>query len=211
MKDQEKFQRLRFKVHKRIEGKKIEVQFPGLFKWKEFAPYTRPVRYKDLCYLIFIYDPNSDLIEEFPELPDRKDAAAFEAGFERKDDGDWPEAVNKLMHLEDNKFIPAILRYLKICNNAVWREICATEVELDRMYELRLQPIKDEGGRDASEIHKKRDDLEKMCNRRVANLGMLYKQFFADNDDLMGKTKEELVPISPENVFKIFKPLKNVS
>ena len=209
--EKEKFSQLRFKIHKRKEGQKIEEQFPGLFKWKELEPYKRPSRIKDLMYLIFLYDPDSDLIEEFPELHDRKDAAAVEAGLERKESGEWPVAVEKLMNLDDEKFIPAVLRYLKICNNTVWREIVATEQELDRMYILRMQDIPNTGTKDASEIYKHRDQLEAMCNKRVANLKGLYKEFFSDNEDLKEETKDDMLPITPETVFKIFKPLRNVS
>jgi hypothetical protein len=209
--EQEKFSRLRFKIHKASKDKKIEEQFPGLFKWKEMDWYKRPAKYKDLCYLVFIYDPNSDLIEEFPEIQDRKDAAAVEAGFERKEDGDWPANVKKLMHLEDEKFIIAVLRYLKICKNHIWREICANEIELDRMYQLRLQPIKADPGKDESAVHKSRDELEKMCSRRVDSIGNYYKQFFEDNKDLADKAIEEEYLITPETVFKVIKPLRDAS
>ena len=209
--EQEKFSRLRFKIHKVPQGKKAEDHFPGLFKWKEFESYKHPAKRKQLAYLIFLYDPNSDLIDEFVELSERKDAAAIEAGFERNESGDWTPALKKIMALNDTTFIPAVLRYLKICNNTTWREICTLEIELDRMYELRLQPIPDIGNKDASEIYKKRAELSKMCGDGVDKLKSLYIQFFADNDDLKGKTKDELVPISPENVFKILTPLKNVS
>lgn len=211
MAEQEKFSRLRFKIHQLPEGINVDDHFPGLFKWKEFEPYRSKRKFKDLSYLIFLYDPNSDLVTEFPVLQERKDAAAVEANFERKDDGDWPANVKRLMSLEDEKLIPAILRYLKICNNTIWREICTLEVEQDRMYELRMQPIPDIGNKDSSEIYKKRAELSKMCDENVSKISSYYNQFYSDNDDLMGKTKDDLVPISPENVFKILKKQKDVS
>lgn len=202
--EQEKFSRLRFKIHKAPKDKPIDEHFPGLFKWKELEPYKRPSKLKDLSFLIFLYDPNSDLIEEFPELHDRKDAAAVEAKFERKEDGEWPASVQKLMTLQDVKFVPALLRFLKICNNETWREIVTLNKELDDMYVIRMQPVTDAAD------YKKRADLGKLCDDGVKRLKDLHKEFYDDNNDVKEKADEEF-PISAETVFKIFKPLSNAS
>lgn len=213
MRLQGKFERLRFKVHLLPEGKSAEEQFPGLFKWLEFAPYKKASKIKELKYLIYLYDPNSGLIEEFPELQDRKDAAATDAGYERKSDGEWQQHVLDMMALVDETFVPAALRYLKLCNNQIWKEIVAQEEEYDKMYALRLQPVPDIASKDASEVWKKRDELKNMCQDRAENIKSLYKQFYADNDDLKEITQDDLVPVTPENVFRILKIKKaeNVS
>lgn len=139
-----------------------------------------------------LYDPESDLIDEFFDDPRlRKEAAAREAGFKRKPDGEWPEDVQKILDFEHQEVIDWILDYLKVKKNHIWREIVFLEEELDRMYQIRASDF------DRS-IKLKLDEESK---KKIDQLKVYKKQFYSEHHDLRAATEEQLFPISPENVF----------
>jgi hypothetical protein len=199
-----RFDRLKYPVHKLKPGETVDAAFPDLFKKPEFkalkaskkhaADYGRLVK-----YIIFLYDMNSDLVDEFrSDLKARKDAAATEAGFERVK-GKWPDAVLKVMNIRDQDAYLAILAYLQMQKYPIWQEIVITEQELAEFNRIRFVAIKKTDDQIAAANAK--DKLKEKCESRIKSLASLYKQFFEDHTDVQKAEFEE--QITPENAERI--------
>lgn len=196
-----RYGRLKYAIHELEPGESLEQAFPVLFQHKAFARFKGPKRDMIIAYVIYLYDPGSDLYEEFDDLADRKDAAAVEAGFKRNEKGEWPKAIKDVMTFKNQEARAMILQYLIICNNNVWQEMQIVEEELYRLNAMRLEPLPELKNKDSADLYAKRDKLMEMSEKRVEVMGLLKKQFYADNADLVKTVEEE--PISPENVLRI--------
>jgi hypothetical protein len=169
----------------------------GTTKGFRAATYGGPAGLvKIIVYICFVYDPESDLIDEYPDEPRlRKEAAAREAGFKRGKDGEFDEMVQRIMNFEDKDVVSWILDYLKVKKSNVWREIVFLEEELDNIYRIR-----------ATDFDRAiKNKLDEESKKKIEDLKQFYKQFYSEHHDLRKATEEELVPISPENVFKELK------
>ena len=219
---QERFSRLQFPVHK-IKAKTPEELFeilPGLRRYfqnlrptdvKKVNYQTQEVEgkvdgfeenyrgvFKDdlvkvIKYIVFVYDPESDLINEYPDdVRLLKEAALKEAGFNRNQDGEWPLYVQDLMTFKEKQVVTWILDYLKTKRNAVWTEIKFIEEELDSYYRQR---------KDALIKGEVKPELMRLVKERTDERDSLYKRFYAEHGDLKKATEDDLYPVSPENVF----------
>ena len=200
----ERFGKLRFRVDQLKPGDKLELMFPALVDNKEFRAYTGYSKEILIKYIVFLYDPNSDIVDEFEVLGDRKDAAATEAGYKRSPNGDWPRATREIMELKNKQVRAMILRFLKTIHNHVCTEICLLEQELDAYNAMRLEPLPKDTKKDNAELLAKRDNLMSMCEKRVRALEIHKIKFYADHDDLR-ELAEDDTPISPENAIDILK------
>jgi hypothetical protein len=199
----ERFGRLRFRVDKLKPGESIDVKFPALCDNQEYRTYSGHKRDGLIKYICFLYDPGSDLVDEFESLADRKDAAATEAGFKRNNNGDWTSQVKGFMDLSDDQARAMILRFLKIIHHHIWTEMCILEQELEVYNKMRLEPLPTDSKRDNAELLAKRDNLMVMCEKRVKALEMHKMNFYGDNEDLKELTEEQL--ITPENAYEVMK------
>lgn len=221
----ERFSSLRYKVH---QSSNLEKDFPDLFKHQEFKKILRKrTGDKIIRYIIFLYDKKSDLVQEFQtDLSSRKDAAAVEAGLERRM-GKWTPDIQDIMDVTDRDAYEAILLYLKLQNSVLWKEIIVTEQELEEFQKLRFMSIdtgdkkknkrskNDDGDyentsvnvgkndKDIYEAAKKKDTLMKACDDRIKYLEVKRKEFFGDNSDVMVAEFAEV--ITPELAEKIIK------
>ena len=228
---QERHARLQFPVHK-IEAKTPAEFFeymPGLRRFfeklvvasidvandeiidgeikkvtrKERGYNAMPIDFvRTIKYIVLMYDPDSDLNQEYPDnYRLMKDAAAAEAGFKRLEDGNWPPYVTEMQDLRHRQFTLWILDYLKVKRNHVWQELRLIEEELDQLYRQRMEALI------AGKIN---PDHEKMIQPRLEKRETLTKKFFAEHLELRKASKDEMFPITPENVFKEMKiPLEH--
>ena len=196
----DRFERLRFKVHKTKEP--LNKVFPDLFRQPELKKITLRKDWDRIVrYIVFMYDPGSDLIQEFPsELKDRKEASAIEAGFTRQANGKWPAELIKIMEIRDEQVHAAIIAFLKIFRNDDWVDIVVTEQELEEFQALRFKAINDE----TSDLYgdaKKKDGIMDSVEKRKAALKIFRSQFFGDNKDLEKPEFEEMM--TPENAERM--------
>lgn len=198
----ERFSSLRFPVHRVTDP--LDKAFPDLFRLQEFKKLKlrADIDWQKLVkYICFMYDPKSDLIQEFQgELKERKEAAAVEAGFEREPNGKWPKALLAGMEIKDPEIHAAIMAFLKIFKNHEWTDIVVTEQELYEFQSLRFKAINDE----SSDIYgdaKKKDGLMASASDRRASLKILRAEFYGDNKDLEAPEFDEM--ITPENAERI--------
>ena len=201
----ERFSRLQFPVHK-IEAESPADLFkviPGIRRYfqkvdlKEdrtpSSTYRGPKGLVNVIrYIVMLYDPDSELIDEFMDDPRlRKEAAAREAGFKRDKDGEWPQEVIDIMDFQDSEVVDWILDYLKTKKNHIWREIVFLEEELDQIYRIRATDFER-----ASKLK-----LDEESKKKIEQLKQYKKQFYSEHNDLRKATEELLIPVSPENVF----------
>jgi hypothetical protein len=220
---EERFSKLRFAVHKTPIENDLAQAFPNLFIYKEFKKFAHEHKALIIRYICFMYDPGSELIEEFPEdMEQRRNAAATAAGIERIGDK-WPkwftlsinfekEEVKKVMIDEgsedsppkfkdekkitrDKDLIMMILRFIRIFRNRLFIEICTLEMEYDRMTKQRWEGV---GLTDPSKI-KQAADLSNVCDSHLAKLNSLYNEFFGDKD----LEKEVVEMMTPENLDRL--------
>jgi hypothetical protein len=201
----ERFSRLQFQVHK-IKAESVHELFefmPGLRRYFQKVEIKGKERSSSIYngprglviiikYIVLLYDPDSDLVDEYADEPRlRKEAAAREAGFKREHDGEWPPLVKSIMDFEEPDVLNWIMDYLKVKKSNVWREIVFLEEELDKIYRIRANDIE-------LSIKLKLDAESK---RKIEELKQFKKQFYAEHSDLRKATEEELIPVSPENIY----------
>jgi len=148
---------------------------------------------KFIVYVVLTYDPESDLVNEFPdELRLRKEAAAAEAGWVRESvSNEWPNWILDIFDLKDKMAVHYILDFLKAKKNLIWREIIQLQEELENIQFTRAT--------DFQFAIKNNYDLQ--AKRKREELESLFKRFYAEHSDLKKETEKELFPVSPENVF----------
>jgi hypothetical protein len=149
-------------------------------------------------YVVFVYDSNSDLHEEYPDDYELlKNVALKDAGFRRNKDNFWQKyIVNDILELQDDTVVRIILDYLQIQKSAIWRQICFLNDELYVLYKNRMKSVQ-QGSVMASGMK----DVREREDERLK----LIRQFFQDHKDLEKMAADRLYPITPENVFRELK------
>lgn len=143
-------------------------------------------------YTVYVYDPDSDLVDEYPyDIRLRKDAAAREAGWKRDHNGMWLPWLTEIFELKNPTAVHYIMDFLKVLKEPIWKEIVFQTEELDHIYQKRAEDL-------AFAIKNNYDDE---ASKRLNSLALLYKRFYAEHNDLRKVTEKEEFPISPENVF----------
>lgn len=194
----DRFSSLRFKVHQAQVP--LDKAFPQLFRLQEFKKLKlRPDWEAITRYICFLYDPESELVQEFPDLSARKEAAATEAGYVREGEK-WPPSISLIMNMRDEDVYYAILEFLKIFKNHEWTDIVVTEQEMWEFQKLRLAAI-DKEESDIYGAAKKKNELMQAVSDRRKLLKSLYAAFYGDNEDLEAPEFEE--QITPENAERI--------
>lgn len=203
--EQERFARLQFPVHK-IKAKTPQELFeilPGLRRY-----FQRLINVGDSCiagedlvriikYIVYVYDPDSDLMEEYPDdYRLLKETAAKEAGFKRNKDGEFPQLVQDIIDFKEKHVAGWILDYFKVKKNAVWQELRFLDEEIDLLYRDRTNSLL------AGNV---KTDSMNLIKPRLESRENLLKRFYAEHSDLKRATQDELFPVTPENVFKELK------
>ena len=211
----DRYSSIRYKVHQTKEP--LDKAFPELFRHDEFKKLKKRADFEKLIrYIMFLYDKNTQLVQEFQhDLAERKDEAAKDAGFERKD-GKWGVKIQEVMDIKDEDVTAAIMRFLKIQKSHVWTEIIICEQELFDYRVLRFNPVgkgKGEGALDEKDVISstvQKDKLKESCDIRRIALESLYEQFFGDNKDLQAAEFEESV--KPETAERLLfeKPYEEI-
>lgn len=201
----ERFSSLKYKVHLATEP--LDKAFPDLFRLPEFKKIKLRKEWERIVkYIVFLYDKNSDLNEEFEsDLAARKDAAAIEAGYEREASGKWDKELVAIMEMRDKEVHAVIMAFLtRVQRKAEWTDFVVTEQELEEFQNLRFAPIDTTADdKDVFDAAKKKDALMKACNDRLTYLDNLKKVIFGDNKDVMdAEFSEMMTPESSERILK---------
>lgn len=210
----ERHSKLLFPVHK-ITAKTPEELFkvlPGLKRYfndftgyKDHAdipherthmPLPSDQMVKMIKYIVYVYDPNTDLLMEFPDdIRLMKEAAAREAGFSRDGFGNWPEYLEHTMTFKEPQAVQWIMHFLQVMKSAIWKEVIMLREEIESIDRLRLEAM--------SERNFLKNDYFQQKKNRQEELDTLLLKFFAEHKDLQASAESGYkYPISPENVFQ---------
>ena len=214
----ERFSKLPYPIHKNTSLSPADLfeELPGLRRYFNSIPKgikdlddlpegrrSTPLDIvKIIKYIVFLYDPETDLTYEYSDdIRLRKEAAAREAGFKRESNGDWPQHVADILDFKNEAVVDWIIDFLKVRKNTIWTEIKFIEEELDSLNRSRAESIR---------IGNIKSDIMNLTRERQDELYVLYKKFYADHTDLKAKTEDRLFPVTPENVFKELKVGKEI-
>lgn len=194
----ERFSRLKFPVHKISEAEGFDKQLPELFRLPEFKKLKLlPNWWKIVRYIVYLYDKNTDLAQEFPnDLKARKEAAALESGYTREGGSNkWPEVLEEIMGMKHKDVYTAIVAYMRLQDSPLLSDIHATEQEFYDFQERRLRPIEDD------DDLKQRDLLMEMCKKRRVAIDSMKSEFYGDHRDVQNAEFSEM--ITPEKAERI--------
>lgn len=227
----ERFSGLKYNPKKAT--KPFEQEFPNLYRHNEFRRLKElPEGDKVAAYILFLYSKETDLVHEHPSnLKERKEAAAIEAGFVRDQQGNWPEIVQDLMDIRNQKAYNATMFWLKIQKHTVWTEIVVTEQELFEFQKLRFlaidtgrnrkkKTVESEDDSDEEDLFgfglgkkevyaaaNEKDALMEACDSRIKKLENQYKQFYGDSQkDLQNVEFDE--QMTPENAERLLETME---
>lgn len=181
-----KFKGLKFKIHELPKDADLLEKFPDLAKYKAIGRSKYPDLNRILRYIIYLYDPGSDLIKDIPDLQSRKNAAAKLAGY----DSETPE-LETIMQFKEPKIVDIIQCYLtEIHYNREYREWCTLQQELDTYNRLRLKAPdeKTEDSEQAVDLFKSIDlqgKIRKQCEDIHTKLDVIEKKLFGDDTELL--------------------------
>jgi len=181
-----RFENLKFKIHELPKETDLREKFPDLNKYKTIAKSKYPNIDTLLRYLIYLYDPNSDLIKSIPDLSSRKQQAALYAGYTTE----TPE-LKHIMEFRDQKIVDIVHCLLtQVYHNRDYTEWCTLHQELEEYTRLRLRALSDEKSEDSSEEVDLFKAMELKGKLRVQTkqiheqLDALELKIFGDNIDI---------------------------
>lgn len=159
-------------------------KFPELKKYRaiqkrrEFAHLDMVLR-----YIIYLYDPDSDLRREIPDFSTRKVNAALLAGFQTE----TPE-YKRMLAMQEPIIVDLVQCFLsEVYHNRDYTEWCTLQQELDEYTKLRLKALDDktDDGMDEVNLMKASDlkgKLRKQCEEIHESLDALEDKIWGDDD-----------------------------
>ena len=203
------FENLKYRVHNIPKSANLFEEFPELKKHQaSLSKYTEKVKsgeddegediYEEIeyevedvngliRYLIYLYDPKSDLIRQEPELYDRKKRASELSGFK---DYEAEYVLEKAFYFLTRAF-----------NDRKFREWCTMQQELEEKQEARWKPIKEDETKDQKqymEAHEKKGKLRDQAMAIHKALDALNSEIFGDSDEMLNKANDLLT--TPEKI-----------
>lgn len=159
---------------------------------------------KLLKYVVALYDPQSPLFKDYPELAIRKQTAALVAGYDVIIDNEYLESLYACNNDEETE---VVINFLKIVQNRIWAMIVSIEQTIWE-YNLRLlSPIsKGESDKDKDLVSavnmksKMAEDLGIMNDRLDGYL----KKFYGD-DRLEEKAEVKQLRFNPQSIASVLK------
>lgn len=168
MSDQIKFQQIKFKIFGKTDEeveailKPLEVKYAPMRRLKgQSAHYLNIMK-----YLIFLYDPGTDLNREFVRLEDRKTKAADLSGLNKIKDLSYFDKIYYNTHAETLDIIQALLT--EVYHDIKYREWQTLQNELDEYTKARWEKAEPKRRRS-----KKGDDVEQATGADKTSMEVL--------------------------------------
>lgn len=203
------FEFLKYRIHNIPKGSDLLEEFPDLMKHEEaLTKYsieeyieneegqkvwgekkhklTKSDSNKLIRYLIYLYDPKSDLIRQEPELADRKKKASELAGFE---------------NYKENWVLDKAFYFLtRIYNNRKFREWCVLQHQLEQKNSAQWSLVVDDGdSKKFMEAHEKQGKLMHQSQEIHKILDAIESEIFGEHEELKAKANELLLT-TPEQI-----------
>ena len=194
------FEKLRFRIHNIPLSVNLLEEFSDLGKHKELVITTH--QNEALRYLIYMYDPGSDLIREEGDLLERKKKALVLAGF--KEGGSLYQKI--IGGNEDRIQNMAFFFVTKVIHNRKFTEWHTLQQELLEINIARWTPIKESENKDQKSLmdaYNKKGNLRQQSMAIQQALDALEAEIFRNNDDI--KKIAEVRLTNPESVAAAYK------
>lgn len=172
-----RFSKLKFKIHN-LKGLVIAT-YPMLLGYKPIAQAHKSMKETDLDkvirYIIYLYDKESEIVQEIPELKERKLEALSLAGIGKTD-----KLLTKGIEDKQEPYIGLIhCFFLEVYHNRKYREWHTSGEELDDLTRQRWDK--------AAMVKlppKQRGDLIDLCDTIHKRMDALEEEIFSDNTDI---------------------------
>lgn len=162
----------------------LKKAFPKIKMFKSFEVADD----KMIAYVLYMYDQNSPLKEQFPDLKIRKEQAAILCGYKLGNDS---ELLQDLFFFASSKLVEMVDEFLRKQNNRIWSMIVSNEQTFFEYQTKLLSPV--EGDRDkdilqALQIKSKiMDDLNTINDR----LDSYYMKLYGEDQELLKVIKAD--------------------
>jgi hypothetical protein len=181
-----KYKNLKFKIHSLKKDELVLDKFPDLKKYRAINRSRYPNLDMILRYIIYLYDPGSDLVTEVPDLPSRKRHAATLAGYTQE-----TEELATIFEFKEPKVVDLIHCFLtEVYHNRDYREWCTLQQELDQYTRLRMKSLEDDTDDSSDDLNLfKASDIQgklrKQCEDIHEKLDRLEKKIFGGDVDIL--------------------------
>lgn len=162
----------------------LKKAFPKMKMFKSFEVADDQM----IAYVLYMYDQNTPLKEQFPDLKIRKEQAAVLSGYNLKKDGEF---LHDLFFFVSEKLVEMVDEFLRKQNNRIWSMIVSNEQTFFEYQTKLLSPV--EGDRDkdilqALQIKSKiMDDLNTINDR----LDSYYMKLYGEDQELLKVIKAD--------------------
>ncbi len=162
----------------------IKKKYPKLKMFKTFESANDSM----IKYVLYMYDQNTPLKEQFPELKIRKEQAAILSGFSLIKDN---EKLHDVFFFLSDQLVDMVDEFLRKQNNRIWSMIVSNEQTFFEYQTKLLSPV--EGDRDkdilqALQIKSKiMDDLNTINDR----LDSYYMKLYGEDQELLKVIKAD--------------------
>jgi hypothetical protein len=152
-----------------------------------------------IAYVLYMYDQNTPMKEQFPDLKIRKEQAAILSGYDLVKDN---EKLHEMFFFQSSKIIDMVDEFLRKQNNRIWSMIVSNEQTFFEYQKKLLSPV--EGDRDkdilqALQIKSKiMDDLNTINDR----LDSYYMKLYGEDQELL-KTIKADKRLTPEFIANL--------
>jgi len=152
-----------------------------------------------ITYVLYMYDQNTPMKEQFPDLKIRKEQAAVLSGYNLVKDN---EILHDMFFFQSTKVVEMVDEFLRKQNNRIWSMIVSNEQTFFEYQKKLLSPV--EGDRDkdilqALQIKSKiMDDLNTINDR----LDSYYMKLYGEDQELL-KTIKADKRLTPEFIANL--------
>jgi len=173
----------------------IKKKYPKLKMFKTFDSANDSM----IKYVLYMYDQNTPLKEQFPELKIRKEQAAVLSGFNLIKDN---EKLHDVFFFLSDQLVDMVDEFLRKQNNRIWSMIVSNEQTFFEYQTKLLSPV--EGDRDkdilqALQIKSKiMDDLNTINDR----LDSYYMKLYGEDQELLKVIKADK-RLTPEFIANV--------
>lgn len=162
----------------------LKKAFPKMKMFKSFELADDQM----IAYVLYMYDQNTPLKEQFPDLKIRKEQAAILSGYSLTKDDKY---LHDLFFFVSEKLVQMVDEFLRKQNNRIWSMIVSNEQTFFEYQTKLLSPV--EGDRDkdilqALQIKSKiMDDLNTINDR----LDSYYMKLYGEDQELLKVIKAD--------------------
>lgn len=141
-----------------------------------------------IAYVLYMYDQNTPMKEQFPDLKIRKEQSAILSGYDLVKDN---EILHDIFFFRSTKVIEMVDEFLRKQNNRIWSMIVSNEQTFFEYQTKLLSPVEGERDKDilqALQIKSKiMDDLNTINDR----LDSYYMKLYGEDQELLKVIKAD--------------------